>query len=146
LTEAWSGHECRITDVGRGNLADTSRPGDVRDLAQVIGHVAGSCDAAVDVPSKTLLGFGSVRRRREMLVRINKPRQQELALEVEPGCAGNLHFRECRIRNDRGNSVTISDHGHISLQAMPGAIDQRCVPIDGAHSAVRWFECRSGTH
>jgi imidazolonepropionase-like amidohydrolase len=67
-------------DVRRGDLADQRGPRQVADLPQVVGHVADGGDAAQQVPPQHRLGQRPVRRRRQVLVRVDQPRD-----DVPPG-------------------------------------------------------------
>jgi hypothetical protein len=74
VKEARAGHQRGISDVWRRDFPDARCASDIRDLPQIIGHVAGPGNATVDVTPQPRLGFPSIGRRRQMLVRIDEAR------------------------------------------------------------------------
>ena len=112
VEEARPGHQGRVADVRTGNLADQGRPGQVTDLAQVVGHDPDRRDAAVGEPAQGRLGRWPVRRRGDVLMRVDQARDDELASAVNDLRAGAQLGRDLGVRSHQANLRAVDDDGH----------------------------------
>ncbi len=125
VEERRAGHERRVVDVRRLDVADLRRARQVGEAPRVARHVPHGGDPAVQrVPEHPLLDVAAVlpaRVGREVHVGVDQARDQVAAREIHHRGAGRDGVGAGR--EERGNAAVPDDHRHVRPGGGVGAVD-----------------------
>ena len=128
VEELWAGHQGGEIDVGTWNFADPRGPGQIGDLAQIVGHVAHGGDPAVEVTLHHCFRPWAIGRRRQVLVGVDEAGQDEEARDVGDPCAGRDFQR--RGRANGLDPFAVGKDRHVRTGGRARAVDEGRAAIE----------------
>ncbi len=127
LEELRPGHQGGVLDVGARDLPDPGGAGDVAERPKVVGHVPHGGDPAVEVLAHLRLGEAAVRRRGQVLVGVDQPRQ-----EIEASGVDRLGALRCgEVGPHLHDPLALDQDGDAPAERSPGPVDQVGVAVEG---------------
>jgi hypothetical protein len=118
-----SGEQGRVGKVGSGNFQDARRACKIGQCAQIVTHTARRCHSREKIATHHCFGKLPIRRRCQMLMRIDEAGQRVLILYVDDLRAGRNFQLSCR--QNSFDAFAAHDDGHVRPKLGASPVDYR---------------------